>query len=293
VVTEAADDAGGQGFVTEFAGPSSQLADVVWRQDEESDWQSVRSATYFEFEDMFRAAFDRYQSWSGFWDATRRSVTLPEGVSFEDFRLCPGCYWAEASLVPTEFFAAIEADVIEPLRGVQALIDRAPYTTRLYSTLSAAEMTVDPVFVFNGDLPDVNNIHQADRVIECDSSVYESQAPWRIDFPQGSVIRGTPESVGQWPDAVNDQPPNLRVLTLSTSGEGAVLADNTETINGLLTTYNASVPGSGGHDDSGGFCDLGAGPRPASPPLPLALSLGAVLGAGLLRQRARRQGRGQ
>jgi uncharacterized protein DUF2330 len=290
VVTEAADAAGGQGFVTEFAGPSSQLADVVWRQDEESDWQSVRSATYFDFEEMFRAAFDRYRSFSGFWDAMRRSVTLPEGVSFEDFKLCPGCYWDDSTLVPTEFFAALEADVIEPLRGVQTLIDRAPYTTRLYSTLSAAEMTVDPVFVFNGELPDVSNIHQANRVIECDSSVSESQAPWRIDFPQGSVVRGTPDTVGQWPDALNDQPPNLRVLTLAASGEGAVLADNTETINGLLDTYNERVPGSGGHDASGGFCDLGAGPRPVSPPVPLALSLGAILGAGLLRLRSRRRG---
>jgi MYXO-CTERM domain-containing protein len=158
-------------------------------------------------------------------------------------------------------------------------------------------MTVDPVFVFNGDLPDVSNIHQANRVIECDAGVYEFEAPWRIDFPQGSVIRGTPDTVGQWPDAVNDQPPNLRVLTLAASGEGAVLADNGELINDLLATYNAGVPGPDGEpvgvagpstirDGDSGFCSLGAGPRPTSPPVPLALGLGALFGAGLLRRRA-------
>ena len=82
------------------------------------------------------------------------------------------------------------------------MIDRAPYTTRLYSTLSAAEMTVDPVFVFNPELPDVDNVHRAERIIECDRDVYQFEAPWRIEFPQGTTIRGTADDVGNWPGAV-------------------------------------------------------------------------------------------
>jgi hypothetical protein len=46
VVTAAADDAGGQGFVTEFAAKSSSLAGVVWPSSEEQSWQQVRSRTY-------------------------------------------------------------------------------------------------------------------------------------------------------------------------------------------------------------------------------------------------------
>src|SRR5690606_5374895 len=129
-----------------------------------------------------------------------------------DFRLCPTCYGERIEFAPTELLAAIEADVIEPVRGVQRLLDRGPYVTRLYSTLSADEMTADPVFVFNPDLPDVDNIHRAERVIECDSNLYESEASWRIDFPQGTVIRGTADQVGQWPDAVAEQPANFQVL---------------------------------------------------------------------------------
>jgi hypothetical protein len=294
VVTEAADAAGGQGFVTEFAGPSSQLADVVWQQFEETDWQSVKSGTYFSFDDLFQALFQRYQSWSGFWDAVRGAVTLDEGVSFDDFRRCPGCYSERLSFSPTALLSAIEADVIEPLRSVQALIDRAPYTTRLYSTLSAAEMTVDPVFLFNRDLPEVTNLHQATQVVECDPSVYEFEAPWRIDFPQGTSIRGTPDTIGQWPDAVADTPANFQVLQLAAAGEGEVVADNSETIGSLLQAYNDGIPtpsGSGGTRslDSGGACSL-PGPRPLASSPSLPMSLLGLLGASVWRRRSRRAG---
>jgi hypothetical protein len=302
VVTEAADEAGGQGFVTEFAGPSSQLANVVWREDEEQDWQNTRAATYSTFSDIFAALFQRYQSYSGFWDALRRSVTLEQGLSYDDFRVCPTCYSEQVTFSPTALFAAVDEDVIEPLRGIQTLIDRAPYTTRLYSTLSAAEMTVDPVFRFNPDLPVLDNIHTAERITECDSSVYEFQAPWRIDFPQGTTIRGTPDTVGTWPDAVSDQPANFRVLTLSTTGEGALLADNAEIINADLSSYNAGVPGGDGalgsmldNDGSGisraqssGGCSLSAGTLPVRIPLPFVATVATLVGAACLRRRSQR-----
>jgi hypothetical protein len=282
VVNEAADEAGGQGFVTEFAGPSSQLDQVVWSDGEEASWQSIQNASYRGFDDLFYAAYSNYDGASGFWDATRRSVTLPSGVAFEDFRSCPDCYADRIELTPSEFFAALERLVIEPQRSVQRLIDQAPYATRLYSTLSAAEMTVDPVFVNNPDLPDVNNLHQATRVIECNRQIYESEANWRIDFPQGTTIRGRANDVGQWPGAVDAQPPNLRVLTLAASGEGAVVADNSQVISEMLADYNDAVPAARG-SDSGGFCSLGAG---APEPRPLSFGFVTLLGAaGLWRLR--------
>ncbi len=284
VVTEAADDAGGQGFVTEFAGPSSQLDEVVWQSFEEQQWAAIRGRSYAGREDLLSTLYGNYQGWSGFRDAMRRSITLPDTVGFDDFELCPSCYADSVTFAPSALLAAIEEDVIEPLRSVQQLIDRSPYTTRLYSTLSAAEMTVDPLFVFNPDLPDVDNLHQANRVIECSSGVYFEEAPWRIDFPQGSSIRGTAQNVGQWPSAVSEQPPNLRVLTLATSGEGAVVADNSELINSMLADYNDGIPTSRELGDSGGFCSLPSGAPRHGAPLPLALSLGALLAATWLRR---------
>jgi uncharacterized protein DUF2330 len=287
VVNEAADAAGGQGFVTEFAGPSALLADVVWTASDDAEWQGVLGSVYSSFDQLFQTVYEQYQGYDGFWDAVRSSVTLPEDVAFEDFKLCPGCYSGKIELKPTELLAAIEADVIEPLRGVQTMIDRAPYATRLYSTLSAAEMTVDPMFVFNADLPDVNNVHTATRVTECDPTVYEYQANWRIEFPQGGVLRGTPDTVGQWPDAVAEQPANYQVLVLAKSGEGEVVADNAETIDGLLATYNADVPSpaASGAASDGGMCALGSQAARPGGRWPLATALVALLGACWLRRR--------
>jgi Uncharacterized protein conserved in bacteria (DUF2330) len=254
VVTEAADEAGGQGFVTEFAGPSSQLAKVVWQDADEATWRSVQGGTYSSFRSLFQTTYDNYGTYDGFWDAVKSAVTLPNGISDADFRLCPTCY-AGLTFSPSGYLAALEASVIEPMRSVQELIDRVPYTTRLYSTLSAGEMTLDPLFVFNPELPDLSNLHQATRVIECSRDVNESEAPWRIELPQGGSLRGSASTFGTWPVAVADQPANLRVLSLAASGEGAILADNAAVIDGKLEAYNGTQPphpsGAGAVDSAG------------------------------------------
>ncbi|MEO8185412.1 MAG: DUF2330 domain-containing protein, partial [Deltaproteobacteria bacterium] len=294
VVTEAADAAGGQGFVTEFAGPSAQLANVVWPSSDEADWQSLRGRTYPSLGELLGSLRNYYQGWSGFWDAVRRVVTLPQGVSFEDFKACPNCF-PRVEFSPSSLFDAIETDVIDPVREVQSLIDRTPYTTRLYSTLSAAEMTLDPVFVFNPDLPEVDNIHRAERVIECNPNVYQSDAPWRIELPQGSLLRGSARSVNQWPSALDAAPANFRVLSRSSSGPGRVVEDNADEINTQLAAYNESLASSGSaspaaSSDRGGFCSLARAPDPSGQPsAPLGLALcGLIGGVWACRRRGQR-----
>lgn len=287
VVTDAADAAGGQGFVTEFAGPAAQLQNVVWSSSDETDWQALRRSTYRSLSDLLGSLQDNYQSWSGFWDAVRRSVSLPLGVRFDDFKSCPECY-KNVEFSPSALFDAVQADVIDPVREVQKLIDRSPYATRLYSTLSGAEMTVDPVFVFNPDLPEVNNLHRAERVIECNPNLDQDDAPWRIELPQGSLIRGTASTVGQWPSAVAVEPANFRVLTLSSSGGGRVVEDNADEINAQLAAYNEGLPsprGTSSESDRGGFCSLGSAPGSRRPPAPLWLALSGLLGAVWVRRR--------
>jgi len=241
VVTAAAHDAGGQGFVTEFAASSKSLANVVWPSSDEQNWQQLRSATYGSFSELFETLYNYYQGYDGFWDAIRASVTLPQNVPFADFQACPSCYSSNLQFSPSAVFAAIEAKVIKPIRDVQELLDRRPYVTRLYSTLSAADMTVDPLFTTNHDLADVSNVHNAERIIECNPDIDFTQANWRIELPQGGVVRGTPQDVGSWPNAFNNQPPNRRVLQLSSSGAGTVLADNSAAIGTQLVQYNDSV----------------------------------------------------
>jgi hypothetical protein len=299
VVSEAADAAGGQGFVTEFAAPSTQLAGGVWSEFMEEQWQSLRQSNQqstLAGQDPYYSLQANYSGWSGFWDVVRRVGVAPAGVSFEDFQHCSNprvfgldrddverCYANQLNYVYADLIAGLESDVIEPVRRFQRMIDRTGYATRLYTTLSAAEMIVDPVFRFNPDLPDVSNVHQATRVVECREDLYPQEAPWHITLPNGEVLRGGPNSTGLWPVEVAAQPANRRVLMLSTSGEGRVVEDNSDQIASQLAEYNATVPHAPKRD--GGLCSLPA--APASCARALLLGIAAIVGVGWLRRRQR------
>jgi MYXO-CTERM domain-containing protein len=252
VVTAAADDAEGHGFVTEYAAATSSLANVVWSTLDESTWQAASTRVYANFDEIFNIFYGQYGLWDGFWDAVRRTVTLPADVAFADFQVCPSCYSSQIEFSPAEFIAAMESSVIEPVRVVQEVLDDHPYVTRLYSTLSAEEMTDDPLFTFNPDLPDVSNLHTAERIVECNPNIYQWEAPWRVELPQGGVVRGTADQVGTWPD-FTDQPANLRILRQGASGEGRVVEDNASAIDDMLDAYNETVPGSAGSGGSNGI----------------------------------------
>src|SRR5690606_20371807 len=175
VVIAAAKEAGGQGFVTEFAGPTNILQNTIWTQYDQQTWDSLQSSVFSSFSDMFNWTWSVYGTWDGYWDAVRQTVTLPADVAFEDFQLCPTCY--EVTFSPSAFLTALEENVIEPVRLMQDLFDERGYATRLYTTMSAADMTLDPSFTFNGDLEDVDNNHTAERIIECNPDVFEWEAP--------------------------------------------------------------------------------------------------------------------
>jgi hypothetical protein len=185
--------------------------------------------------------------------------------------------------------------VIEPMRRVQDLIDAHPTLTRMYTTLSAEEMTLDPIFAFNADAPDVSNVHTADRIIECNPTVFQFEAPWRIELANGDVIRGTAEDAQSqnWPSALGALPANQRILQAGTSGGGKVLEDNSKPITAALGTYNEGVPtpsgsgsgdgdgsGSGSSDSSG--CAIGT---PSGTAWSALLAVLALAGARLGRRR--------
>jgi MYXO-CTERM domain-containing protein len=233
VVTAAADDAGGQGFVTEMAGPTYVLTSQIWSDADELRWQDIKGRT------ATGEAFGMYSGFDGFWDVVQAHVTFQSGTSIEQVKQCLSCYLPVAD---SEFMDAIEADVIEPVRLVRELIAAHPHITRLYSTLSANEMTVDPLFSFNPDLEAVDNVHVADRVIECAAGYYVDEAPWRIELPSGGIVRGGPSTLNAWPSAFDSQPANRRILRVGESGSGKVVEDNSGSISSALTDYGKSLP---------------------------------------------------
>ncbi|MCC6874749.1 MAG: DUF2330 domain-containing protein [Sandaracinaceae bacterium] len=248
VVNAAADQAGGQGFVTEMAGDARPLADTIFPSFERDGWERIRTSGWAGRESqLVMAVLGQFGGYDGVRDALAATLPLPEGVTLDQVLACFECHfgWSTADIEgfePAAFLEALETHAFEPMRDVRAVFEAQPFVTRFYTTMSAAEMTRDPSFDFNATLGPVSNVHNAERVIECSSSVSQFEAPWRVVLPSGEQVRGTG---GTWPFAAGttSMPANARVRRVGTEGEGEVLVDNAAMIRTALTEHNAQVPG--------------------------------------------------
>ena len=248
VVVAAANQAGGQGFVSERAGPSADYDNVIVLDFERDDWEALHmSAAALTASEVIAESSRRFGGWDGYRALLERF--LPDGVDVDEYLACPPCNADATEDLDTQaFIDGLGEEVVEPMIATQELLDSRPYVTRFYTTLSAPEMDLDPLFDFNPDLPDISNVHTARRVIECHRSVYRWEAPSRFELEDGRVVRlnaGDP-----WPFLVGDEdapPANALVLALTTSGPGTVVQDNSEAIDQALQEHNATVasPGCG------------------------------------------------
>ena len=98
-------------------------------------------------------------------------VTVPDDVSRSDFFRCVQCYDVEDSPVDGAAVAERLREEVNPAyESLGAIFGRLPYITRLYTTLSADEMNLDPIFSVNPDMEDVSNIHVAEADVSCDDN---------------------------------------------------------------------------------------------------------------------------
>lgn len=248
VISRAADEADGQGFVTEFAGSTEIAEKLVFTESDQSQWEYFEQTDWTGNEtNLVTEAWQTYAGdFAGAWDGWQETINgFFSGLSQEDRDLIIDCAPCSEGVIPTTFdpqvfIDQLEENIIEPMKETQEVLDAQPYMTRLFTTMSAAEMTVDPVFDYNSDLPDVSNSKTATRTIECSPDVFQSEAPWRAELPSGAVVRGQGNA---WPLSANDDiPANSLVLQDSTSGDGEIIEDNTETIQQALGERNVDFP---------------------------------------------------
>jgi hypothetical protein len=228
VVSAAADEAGGQGFVTELAQSSSTFKNLLVRDFEQQQWDRISNQKYATAADFVRDAQSTFAGWDGFLDALKDAAKLPANVSAMDLANCPTCYANDPAFAfdQSVFLKSLYEKVWKPMLDTQALLTSRPYVTRLYTTMSADEMTMDPAFDFNPDVGDVSNVHTATQVIACDQS-------WTVTLPQGDVVVG--KQAGTWPNKLGkDQPAARKILQLATQGKGTVMLDNSAKISKLL-----------------------------------------------------------
>jgi hypothetical protein len=248
VVTAAANQGGGQGFVTEMSGPARDLTDVIFPVFEEAEWLNLRNdPARLRTRDGLQQAIGLLRSHDGIGDALSASLVLPEGTTIQDILSCPFCGgWAQTDengairdFDVATVIAAVDSGVIEPMRATRALFQR-PFVTRFYTTMSADEMTVDPSFDFNPDLPQVEVTRQASQVIECSDAYFRNDAPWRVVLRNGQIVRGFARN---WPflPTTSNMPANTRIFRQGPTGLGETIVDNRSSIADEIAVNNAAV----------------------------------------------------
>lgn len=180
-VTRATDAAGGHAFATDYAGttPTASLElpsilDLGTATDARTLLQQLQARGYL-MEPQMLGILATY-------------VVPPAGMMARAYYNCliygtgpfldagPGGCGDPMTFDPMGAVTAIDQAITQPRHDAQALLTRHPYTTRLYTTMSAAEMTLDPEFRLDSALHDVSNSHIATRVITCDSGHYLDEA---------------------------------------------------------------------------------------------------------------------
>ena len=95
--------------------------------------------------------------------------------------ICDGATFDEEG-----FFAALAEEIVRPRRRAQAWLAEHRTLTRLYTSMSAEDMTLDPEFRFDAGIEPVSNVHTADVVTLCDPTQYQLYAPQEIRLADGT-----------------------------------------------------------------------------------------------------------
>jgi hypothetical protein len=226
VVTAAINQAAGHGFVTEFAGSSALMKDVIWTAGR-YDTTALRTITdpAALVQALLTGGFPR--------DATmqallRKWIPMPatvsaRGVTEQQFYNNLSAYGADLAaagfvLDAVGFANELEERVVMPLARGQALFDAQPYLTRMLSTVSPEEMTRDPLFVLNNELPDVSNQHVAKAFGMCQPDGTIANLTLQLEDGQLLAIGGNARLYGNTPWPYSSGPAARRVELVGPTG---------------------------------------------------------------------------
>jgi hypothetical protein len=167
-------------------------------------------------------------------------AAIAAGITPQDYFSQFGYWWktwaesdagAPPSFDPVATTDAVEQRVVAPTQAAQQLIDAHPYLTRLFTTLSPADMTVDPVFDFDPDLPPVSAIHTAKLTYPCRAQAW-------LAADDGLAV--------QWPAPSSlKMPDSLRIEVIGEAGPPTVVFDHTQAIQDALGPVQETQPSTG------------------------------------------------
>lgn len=190
VVTNAVDDAGGRAFVTDYLGPTPTLFLEISAIE---DLRTVSDPKAFLRELQSRGFTGDSQLLS----LLARFIPPPDGVEPTFFFNClvngwcteHDAYLAALGFRPEEFVDALNEAIVTPRAHAQEIVERHAKLTRLYTTMSATDMTEDPVFYPSEAARDVSNVHTARMITECEPQYFAYTAPQKLVLPSGREVR--------------------------------------------------------------------------------------------------------
>ena len=284
VINRAVDEADGHhSFVTEYAGSSSVMQNVLDYQGRFGDLDALRATTdainYVEYltyngyttggntPPLFQPTFtsqvlgilqnhlpvprkilreltDQGQSASAFYLSYRYYVET-------DAVQRPEMYGdLDTTFDPIALTQELNEKVVIPTRKAGEMFTEHPYLTRMYTTLSPSEMTRDPVFSFNPDLADVANVHTGRLIYYCGLIPTDT-----IETTPAVLVTETgwelsfPHGTGENPWDNVDWPNSHYIQTVREEGAADNVVDNTDVI---LAAINAQNDSDGGCSVAGG-----------------------------------------
>jgi MYXO-CTERM domain-containing protein len=279
VVTDAVDEIDGHhSFVTEYAGTSSVMVDILDYQgrfgltaelaaktNAEEFIQQINNTGYALFSNSGPNGFSPTYP-SQVLNILQSQLPVPqalldEGITpadyFWNFSYYIGSYqeqypakFLDLDLVfsAEELAQSLDERVVAPTLAAGQLFRDNPYLSRLFTTLSPNEMTKDPVFSFNPDLPDVSNVHSgtltyycqllADPTIENTPAVLITEQGFKLVYSNGT---GDSDAINPYPGL--DMPQSQYQEVLREEGDAEVVVDNTDIIKAALAAENNSNNG--------------------------------------------------
>ena len=233
-IAQAVDEAGGRAFVTLYANPqsfawSNDLApdpDTLSEMDALSWVTSITGASWYPTLEMLAVL--------------RTYAPAPASLGENAFYGCPVCFkeeWVALDFDAPAATAALMEQVVEPWTDVEAFLAPVTHVTRLQTALSPREMTVDPVFGFNADLPmGTDTVRLGRLAIRCDHPLQTEPEGDRAFEVDGYIIpvptQGEVPSLAELDALLLREVENtaLRVEQLSESGLGDVLVDHSDSL---------------------------------------------------------------
>jgi MYXO-CTERM domain-containing protein len=270
VVTDAVDEIDGHhSFVTEYAGASNIMVDILDYQGrfgilaelaaktEAVDFvQHINNTGYALFSNNGPNGFSPTYP-SQVLNILQKHLPVPkalldEGITAADyywnFNYYVGSYqeqfpekFADLDLefVAEEVAQELDERVVAPTLAAGQLFRDHDYLSRLFTTLSPNEMTKDPVFSFNPNLPEVSNIHTgtityycqliADPTVETTPAVLYTEQGFKLVYSNGT---GGADDINPFTEL--DMPQSHFQEVLREEGDAEVVVDNTKLINAAL-----------------------------------------------------------